>query len=89
MSNTEWEEENIIKYRNRLRVIDEEMQILNKILKMAEESLQEAWRGNNADLTLDKLLQMQTGMKKASSGMEQADRQLKWLLQKQTTEDSM
>ena len=43
MNDTEWMEE-IIKYQSQLRIIDEEMQLLNKMLETAEGSLQEAWK---------------------------------------------
>ena len=59
MNDTEWMEE-IIKYQSQLRIIDEEMQLLNKMLETAEGSLQEAWKGSNADLALDKLLQIKS-----------------------------
>ena len=38
MNDTEWMEE-IIKYQSQLRIIDEEMQLLNKMLETAEGSL--------------------------------------------------
>lgn len=85
MNDTEWMEE-IIKYQSQLRIIDEEMQLLNRMLEPAEGSLQEAWKGSNADLALDKLLQIKSRMKKTASAIEQVDGQLKGILQEQTTE---